>query len=273
MPGAYQLVQISDVHLTVDGTLKQGVRPRDNLLGVLATLEARGIRPDVFVLSGDLTDAGDPSCYEDLAAIMAKAATESGAGSGAGSGADVLYLPGNHDNRDAFRRGLVPGAGSGMAGAPGDPVDQVRWRGGLRVIALDSTVPGQPHGELGDQSLAFLKSELATPAPDGTVVVLHHPPVPSPVQPLAAIALRDPARLREAIEGTDVRLVLAGHYHHEVAGTLGSVPVWVGPATSYRIDPTVPDTFHGVPGTAVSRIDISEDGPVITVIHSDAVTA
>jgi hypothetical protein len=90
---------------------------------------------------------------------------------------------------------------------------------------------------------------------------------------MAAIALRDPARLREAIAGTDVRLVISGHFHHEALGMLGSVPVWVGPATAYRLDTKTTDAFHGIPGTAIPRIDISEDGPVITVIPVDAGTA
>ncbi|MGH3280107.1 MAG: metallophosphoesterase, partial [Trebonia sp.] len=208
MNGSYLLVQISDVHLTVTGTLGPGVRPRDNLLRALDAVRAAGLKPDVFLLTGDLADHGDGACYDDLAAIVKQAAGT----------ADVVYLPGNHDDRGAFRRHLLGGAGDG-------PVNQVRWRGGLRVIALDSVVPGQAGGDLGDEALGFLRAELAVPAPHGTVLALHHPPIPSPIQPMTAIALRDPATLRGAIAGADVRLVVAGHFHHEAAGMLGTVPV------------------------------------------------
>lgn len=249
--GSYLLVQISDVHLTASGSLRPGVRPRDNLLRGLGVLEAAGIKPDVFLLSGDLADSGDGACYDDLAAILAEAAR--------GSGASVIYVPGNHDDRGAFRRRLLREAGDG-------PVNQTHWRGGLRIIALDSTVPGEDGGALDDQTLYYLRSELAAAAPDGTVVALHHPPISSPIEPMSRIALRDPQRLGEAIAGSDVRIVLCGHNHHEALGTLAAIPVWVSPAAAYRADTTSTRVFRGIPGAAFSRIDLSDAGPRVTVI-------
>ena len=70
-----------------------------------------------------------------LSAILSEAA--------AGCGASVIYLPGNHDDREAFRRHLL-----GDAGVPGTPLNQVHWRDGLRVVALDSTIPGEDGGRL-----------------------------------------------------------------------------------------------------------------------------
>jgi 3',5'-cyclic-AMP phosphodiesterase len=254
---SYLLVQISDVHLTGRGLLMPGVAPRDNLISGLRLLEASGITPDVFLLTGDLADTGEAACYEDLAAILAEAAR--------GSGASVVYVPGNHDDRGAFRRHLLGGAaGSGSPGA--GPINQTHWRDGLRIIAIDSTVPGEAHGFLDDETVDFLTSELETPAPDGTVVALHHPPIPTPLEPMSGIRLRDPERLRDAIAGSDVRVVLCGHNHHQALGALGAVPVWVGPASAYQADLTSTQTFRGVPGAAFSRIDVSDDGTVVTVI-------
>ena len=157
--------------------------------------------------------------------------------------------------------------GDGALGGPGAPVNQTHWRDGLRIIALDSTIPGEDGGALDDQTLRYLRSELATPAPDGTIVALHHPPIPSPVEPMARMALRDPGRLRDAIAGSDVRLVLCGHSHHEAFGMLGATPVWVSPAIAYRLDVTSTGAFRGVPGTAFSGIRLGgrDDGPVVTV--------
>jgi 3',5'-cyclic AMP phosphodiesterase CpdA len=251
-------VQLSDIHLTVSGAGPHGARTRDNLLAALREAAAAGLRPDVFLLTGDLADAGEGACYDDLAVILADAARTSGA-----AGASVLYLPGNHDDRDKFRRRLL---GVGDGGSPGAPVNQTHWRDGLRIIALDSTIPGEDAGALDDQTLRYLRSELATAAPDGTIVALHHPPIPSPVEPMARMALRDPGRLRDAIAGSDVRLVLCGHSHHEAFGMLGATPVWVSPAIAYRLDVTSTGAFRGVPGTAFSGIRLDgEDGPVVTV--------
>jgi 3',5'-cyclic-AMP phosphodiesterase len=248
---SHLLVQISDVHLTPGGSLGPGARPRDNLVRGLRLLETTGLWPDVFLLTGDLTDTGDGACYADLAGILAEAAGR--------TGASVVCLPGNHDDRDSFRRHLLAADGSG-------PVNQTCWRDGLRIIALDSTIPGEGHGDLDDATLGYLRAELAAPAPDGTVLALHHPPLPSPIQPMSELRLRRPGRLLDAIAGSDVRLIACGHYHHEALGTLGTVPVWVSPATAYRLDTTSTSAFHGVPGAAFSRIELSGGGPTVTVL-------
>jgi len=255
----YLLVQLSDIHLTMSGIGPHGARTRDNLLAALREVAAAGLRPDVFLLTGDLADAGEGPCYDDLAAILADAASA--------SGASVVFLPGNHDDRGAFRRRLANG--DGLA-SPDAAVNQTHWRDGLRIIALDSTIPGEDGGALDDQTLRYLRSELASGAPDGTIVALHHPPIPSPIEPMARMALRDPGRLRVAIAGSDVRLVLCGHSHHEAFGMLGATPVWVSPAIAYRLDVTSTGAFRGVPGTAFSGIrlggrDDGDDGPVVTV--------
>ena len=255
--GSYLLVQLSDIHLTVSGVGPHGARTRDNLLAALREATAAGLRPDIFLLTGDLADTGEGPCYDDLAAILAQVASA--------SGASVVFLPGNHDHRGEFRRRLLgDGSDGGDAGAP---VNQTHWRDGLRIIALDSTIPGEDGGYLDDETVAFLRSELATPAPDGTIVAMHHPPILSPVEPMARMALRDPGRLRDAIAGSDVRLVLCGHSHHEAFGMLGATPVWVSPATAYRLDVTSTGAFRSVHGTAFSgiRLGDGDDGPVVTV--------
>jgi 3',5'-cyclic AMP phosphodiesterase CpdA len=249
---SHVIVQISDVHLTCDGTLSPGVYPRDNVFRGLRLLEASNIQPDVFLLTGDLADTAEGKCYEDLAEMLGEAASN--------CGATVIYLPGNHDVREAFRSHLL--------GVAGDctPINQVHWRDGLRIVALDSTVPGEEYGIVEDETIEFLRDSIATPASDGTVVALHHPPIPSPIEPMSRIGLRDPDRLLDAIAGSDVRIVLCGHYHHEAAGTLGSIPVWVSPATAYRGDVTSRIVFRGVPGAAFSRIDLTENSATATII-------
>jgi len=61
-------------------------------------------------------------------------------------------------------------------------------------------------------------------------------------------------------------VAFCGHYHHEALGTLGGVPVWVSPAAAYRLDTTSTGAFHGVPGAAFSRIELSGGGPTVTVL-------
>jgi 3',5'-cyclic AMP phosphodiesterase CpdA len=143
---------------------------------------------------------------------------------------------GNHDDRTAFRSRLL----DEHSADPMRPVDRVYELDGLRLVTLDSTVPGLHHGELRDEQLVWLDEVLATPAPLGTILAMHHPPVPS-VLPLAtSVELRDQARFARALRGTDVRAIIAGHLHYSTFATFAGVPVSVASSTCYAQDLTVP---------------------------------
>ena len=248
----YLLIQISDIHLTPDGLLFPGARTRDNLVASLTHLAEADLVPDLLILTGDLANAGEPDCYQDLAELMDRATGT--------LGGEVVYVPGNHDDRSAFRRYLLG------QDPTSSPINQTHWIGGLRVVSLDSVVMGEEFGELNNETIALLRDELATPAPDGTVLAFHHPPIPSPVKPMAQIMLREAERLAEVIDGSDVRLIISGHNHHEELGVLGSVPVWVSPSTAYLMDILSREEVRGLPGCAVSRIDVTQDGVTVNVI-------
>ena len=246
------LIQLSDVHLTRSGELAPGVDPAANLAGALALLEDEAIVPDVVLLTGDLANEGDESCYRELAAALAA--------SRATARATIVYVPGNHDRRGPFRSVLL-----GEAPDEG-PINQVTWHGGLRLVALDSTAPGEDHGRLDAETLDFLAGALAEPAPEGSLVVLHHPPGPSPIAMMAALRLANADDLARAIEGRDVRAVVCGHYHHAGASNLGAVPVWTGPATSFVADAAHSGGIRLLLGGAMTRIDVGDEGVVTSVI-------
>jgi 3',5'-cyclic AMP phosphodiesterase CpdA len=232
--------------------LLPGVRPRDNLCAGLSLVIDAGLEPDLFILTGDLADTGDPECYEDLAEIMDAVA--------ASTGASVAYLPGNHDAHPPFRRHLLHSAPTW------ETINQVYWCGDLRVVCLDSVVPGEEFGALTHETLGFLRDTLATPAPGGTVLALHHPPIPSPVKPMSHLRLREPEALADAIAGSDVRVVLCGHNHHEGLGAVASIPVWVSPSVAYRMDVLARAEFHKLPGSAFSQVVVDEGGVTVSVI-------
>src|SRR5690606_4128246 len=131
-----------------------------NLARALDVIESSGVAPDAIVFTGDLADLGEPGVYRDLRSLVEPLAER--------IGARVLWVMGNHDERAAFRRGLL-----GEDGSAGDllrPFDRVDELDGLRVITLDTTVPGHHHGEVSDEQLDWLAAELATPAPLGTIL-------------------------------------------------------------------------------------------------------
>ena len=122
------------------------------------------------------------------------------------------------------------------------PLVRVHDVGGLRIVALDSTVPAAGHGVLTARHLAELADVLSTPAPHGTVIALHHAPVPPPSPLLAYFALERSSRsaLADIVAGTDVRLILAGHHHLAQSSSLAGIQVAVAGSTAIRTDPLAP---------------------------------
>ncbi|WP_308662923.1 phosphodiesterase [Arthrobacter sp. B1805] len=217
---------MSDTHLLDgDAPLYGAVDSERRLREVFDDLERSGARPQAIVFTGDLADKGEPGAYAKLRAIVDPAAAR--------LGARVIWAMGNHDDRASFRAGLLDEMSPER---PDAPVDAVHFIDGLRIITMDSTVPGHHHGEFTDAQRRWLAHELAVPAPHGTILALHHPPVPS-VQDLAVLVeLRDQRSLADVVRGSDVRTILAGHLHYSTTAMFAGVPVSVASATCYTQD-------------------------------------
>lgn len=217
------LLHISDTHLLARrGKLYDRVDSTAYLEQLFDELEASGGRPEAIVFTGDLADKGEADAYRNLRAIVEPAAQR--------LGARVIWVMGNHDERRAFRAGL-------FGEVPTDKsVDRVYDVNGLRVITLDSTVPGHHHGEVSGEQLDWLAEELAIPAPHGSILAMHHPPVPSVLDLAVSVELRDQRSLAEVVEGSDIRSIIAGHLHYSTTATFAGIPVSVASATCYTQD-------------------------------------
>lgn len=252
-PARHVIAHFSDTHLLAGARPLYGVLAAEQTLArALEQLEHSGLRPEAIVFTGDLADLGEPDAYVRLRAIVEPVAER--------IGATIVWVMGNHDERPAYARDLLDREPSEA------PQDAVHWFGGLRLIALDSTVPGYHHGELTEAQLQWLRDELATPAPDGTLLALHHPPLPSLVELMAILELDEQAAFADAIRGSDVRGILAGHLHYATHGTLEGIPVSVAAATCYTIDAGAPvGSLVGVDGGhSVNIVELYDD----TVVHS-----
>ena len=250
-PARRTLLHVSDAHLLA-GNAPLGGRfdTAANLARTLQAAEATGIRPDAIVFTGDLTDLGEPEAYAALREAVEPVAAR--------LGAPVVWVAGNHDERTVMRRVLF-----GLDETE-EPVTGVWDLDGLRLIALDSTVPGWHHGDLDAAQLEWLRRELETPAPLGTILALHHPPLPSHVPLFDILELRDQGRLAEIIAGSDVRAILAGHLHYSTSGTFAGVPVSVASATCYTMN-------LARPGAEVNGMDAGQSFHLVHV-YDDTIT-
>ncbi|MFF7681361.1 phosphodiesterase [Microbacterium sp. NPDC007973] len=261
-PAARVILHLSDTHLLGGERLLGGrYDTAAHLRRTLAAAEETGVRPDAVVFTGDLTDLGEPEAYRALREAVEPWAER--------LGAPVVWVAGNHDERPAMRSELLD------AEATEDPITSVHDLDGLRLIALDSTVPGWHHGDLDPAQLAWLRAELATPAPRGTILALHHPPLPTHIPFFDILELRDQAGLAEAISGSDVRAILAGHLHYSTSGTFAGVPVSVAAASCYTMDLARPaDAVNGMDaGRSFHLVHVWDDTithAVVPVVDAEA---
>ncbi|AYF73796.1 metallophosphatase [Nocardia yunnanensis] len=253
------LVQLTDTHLRAAGEqVLDAVDTHATLLRVLERLRTGGRRIDALLLSGDLTDNGAPEAYRRLRTAVEPVAAE--------LGAQVLYVMGNHDERAAFGAELLDLTPPIDTALPHDRVFDVD---GLRVIGLDTTTPGRHDGRLEPEQLAWLTERLRVPAARGSLLVLHHPPLPSAIPAAEFLKLRNADQLAEVIAGTDVRMIVCGHNHMTAASVLAGVPVWVGPALAYRIDAMAPaGRQQGFAGAGFTRLDVVGASIIATAVEA-----
>ena len=213
MTRPFLLVQLSDPH--IGATWADG----DPVAGLRAAVES--VRrlpdaPDAVLMSGDLADNAADSEYELVRELLAQL------------GAPFYVLPGNHDDRDTLRRNFD------LPGAVGTPVQYAVELGPLRLVALDSTRPGEVPGELDADRLSWLDADLARAPDRPTLIALHHPPVSTGIPAWDDLGL--PAADRRALGDVlqrhpQVRRVVAGHLHRALTSELAGRAVLAVPST------------------------------------------
>ncbi len=203
--------------------------PRPHLVRALAAVEAHA--PGALVFTGDLSDDGTPESYEELRRLVLPVAER--------LGATVVWGNGNHDSRATFRSVLLAPPDPAPAEGPvldDGPLNQVHHVDGLRVLWLDTTVPGADHGEVTPESLRWLAARLSEPAGLGTILGMHHAPLPVVQDMAASWELHGQAELAAVLEGSGVRAILAGHYHQSGFGTFAGIPVHAATSLCYTQD-------------------------------------
>ncbi len=248
------LAHLSDTHLLDGGAPLHGsVDTVAHLRRALDRLIESEYAIDAIIHTGDIADLGELDAYRRVRELVDPVAER--------LGCPVVWVAGNHDSRGPLRQGLL---GAAPTTEPVDSVVDVR---GLRIVAIDTSVPGKGHGELEPAQLDWLRDVLAEPAEHGTIVAMHHPPVPTTVRVLEPFQLRGSEALAEVLAGTDVRAVLSGHLHYSVHGSLSGIPVTVAPATSYTVRVDAPHLgLTGVDGDQAIALAVVYPEQVVTTL-------
>ena len=247
------LLHFSDTHLIAGkGDLYGDVNADKLLRQLFSELEASGARPEAIIFTGDIADTGEADAYKRIKSLISPVA--------ANLGAEVIWAMGNHDDRASFRKHLLNEPEST------DPVTSSHMINGLRVLVIDTSVPGHHFGQISDDQLLWLTKELSTPAPDGTILALHHPPIPAVLDMAMTVELRDQYKLAEVVRNSDIRAIIGGHLHYSSTATFAGIPVSVASSTCYtqNLNVRVGGTYGRDIGQAFNLIHVYPD----TILHS-----
>ena len=222
MTRPFLLAQLSDPHIKAGGEPLLGTIDTAGMLrACVECVLALKQQPDAVVITGDLTDLGSPQDYAFLRGVLAPLAMP------------MYLIPGNHDGRAALRDAFPD---HDYLRQSEDFIQYAIDSHPLRIVALDTVIPGASGGELCEQRLAWLDRTLAQAPEKATVVVMHHPPFRTFIDRMDAMALRDPQPFAEVIErNRQVEAILCGHVHRAVTVRFAGTVASIAPSTAHHI--------------------------------------
>lgn len=246
------VAQLSDLHIRPRGVLYQGlIDSNGGLADAIDHLLALDRSPDLVLLTGDLVDEGRVEEYDHLRDLLARLPMP------------FLVIPGNHDDRDNLRAAFSDHSYLPRSGPLHYCVDDHP----LRIIGLDTTVPGMHHGHIDRGGLNWLADTLAANPTKPTVLMLHHPPLVSGIDYMDEYRYIEGAQLRAVVEHVDnVEIVLCGHVHRSMLARWGGTVVCSCPSTATEIDlrleSSAPPSSHGGPRGCMLHLWTEEHGLV-----------
>ena len=242
------LAQITDLHVSAEGSpFDLRHRTGERLARAIEHLRRLDPRPDAVVCTGDLVNEGSPVEYARLAELLAPLPMP------------CYLIPGNHDDREQLRAAF---AHRGFLPKEGRLCYQVDL-GPLRVIALDTNLPGEPGGRLGEEQLRWLEARLREHPGRLTILLMHHPPFATGIEGMDAMGLEDAAALAQVVgRHPQIERILCGHLHRPIvkrfAGTIASTCPSTGPQVALDLRPGVPVSMLDEP--TACQLHLWEDG-------------
>lgn len=216
------IAQLSDFHVRPPGTLFADVVDTQAMLAAaIDAVLALHPRPDAVLLTGDLTNDGEPEAYAALRPELARLPMP------------TYAIPGNHDDREAMLAldGVVELGGSNTYRQFTAELD------GLRLIALDSLVTGRGHGKICTERLTWLTDELGKSGDQPVLLMVHHPPGQTGIQFMDKIGLLASAELEALVRQHSQRIqrIVCGHIHRPIFYRWQGVPVSVAPGIAHQV--------------------------------------
>ena len=157
-----------------------------------AISEINALGPDMVICTGDLTTFGFKHEYQMARQYLDQLNCDA-----------FVVVPGNHDARNVGYVHFEELFGNRSS---------VLKKGGVMVVAVDSTEPDLDHGQIGRGRYAWIEESFAQPA-DLRIFVCHHHLLPVPGTGRERNIIYDAGDAIECLQRSGVNLVLSGHKH------------------------------------------------------------
>jgi 3',5'-cyclic-AMP phosphodiesterase len=215
------IAQITDTHITMPGKLLMGVVDTATALErAVSALGRLNPPPDVTVVTGDLVEGGEPAEYAHLRALLTPLRMP------------IFAIPGNHDAREPMREAFI---GDGYLPAKGF-LNYVIEDYPLRMIGLDTLIPGEGGGLLCSDRLQWLDDTLARGPDRPAVVMMHHPPFVTGIARMDRAGLVGSSAFAEIIRGhPQVERILCGHLHRPIDSRFAGTVAGTAPSTAHQV--------------------------------------
>jgi len=227
------VAQISDTHISPPGQLTCGVAPMAGALQrIVAHLNGLVPRVELVLLSGDVTHSGMPAEARHAAEILARLEMP------------LKIVPGNHDDRSVLAEVFGPEI---CPVAPHGCIDYVHDVGPVRLIALDSLIPGAPGGRIEPERLRWLEARLEEAPSRPTLLMMHHPPLKLGVPETDEDGFEGAEALGAIIaRHRNIERLLCGHVHLHTTARWSGTQVTAAPSIGMQLtlDLTQQDESH-----------------------------
>ena len=214
-----RIIQLTDLHVRPPGMVAYRVC-ESTMLTERALRAAARIEADVVIITGDLTDCGLAAEYTVLQSLLRRHLA-----------CPVHVIPGNHDRRAEL-----------LAALPGVPSEDgfIQYAvdlGPVRLVMLDTVVPGAGHGSLDGGRLDWLDRTLAADPHTPTLIGMHHPPFVCGISHMDAINLHGaPAFAAVVAKHKQVQRIVCGHHHRPVVAQVAHAIASICPSVAHQVE-------------------------------------
>jgi Icc protein len=213
--GSFSFVQISDSHIGFNKAANPDVT--GTLQAAIDKINRLESQPDFIIHTGDLTHLARAGEFDTLSQMLTALRQR-----------QVFYVPGEHDVTGDDGKLYLERFGKGTTGTGWQSFDHK----GVHFVGLNNVAQLEGLGRIGQEQLAWLRTDLARVSSSTPLVVFAHIPLWS-VYPEWGWATADSAEALALMKRFGSVTVLNGHIHQVLQKVEGSVTFHSAMSTAF----------------------------------------